>query len=849
MKNMKKWVSLALTAACAFTLTAGNVAMADTVTKSGGDIDETSIEIVDIEKELEYKVMSDEAVELNERLMNRIGSVKTDPLNTKEKDETTLPETYDLRDVDGVSYSTSVKNQYDTATCWDFGAMASIESNLLKKSGGQAVGATTDAVDLSEHQAAWFVHDYVTAAFSPSQAGEGYYYDADTRMQCSGTVMDIGAYGLTWQGITYESEVPFCDTEGGTSAYSGDWSVDESYRGADDIHVTNFTLLSSAVEQIYNDDGEVEYTYNDDVTEYLKGLIYENGVITTVYNADYMASLNEADCDYYNGETAAYYIPEYEYSNHMASVVGWDDNYSKSNFKVEPPGDGAWICKNSWGSMGVCAVDDNGYHVFEVVDTCDGYESYSGLYARAAADGYYYLTSSQTEDEGVETGDFYIVKVDGKYYLYDMELNEVAQVELIKVYPDSPSWDGYFYLSYYDKSISEYTYYTATVKGSSEDYDNNYQYDFLGSIRNLCGNTVTGDEVQVANVFEVEGNQTLRAITATIYNPNETVEADVYVFGEGSDTSDPTAGEKVVTLTRSFEDMGIYTIELPKTVAVKEGQKVAIVEKICFEYDGDTSYDVPIEKGSSESWCYNTAKCNAGETYVSYDGNWYDITSPLVEKGTISSELFAVTYGDAETVGNASIKMFTDDGTSSAEVDATDAAVVKASLANSSITLSEEETTYTGSAIKPDVYVYDINANPLTEGTDYTVSYAGNVKAGRATVTVTGKGSYSGTVKKYFTIKPAKVKSVKAKKSGKGKVKVTWSAALGKKAGVTGYQIKYKVKGKWKTVTVRGKAKKKAILKKLPSGKKVTVKVRAYKTISGTKYFGSWSAKKIVKVK
>ena len=38
--------------------------------------------------------------------------------------------------------------------------------------------------------------------------------------------------------------------------------------------------------------------------------------------------------------------------NHAVAIVGWDDNYSKSNFKWSSSieGDGAWIVKNSWGS-------------------------------------------------------------------------------------------------------------------------------------------------------------------------------------------------------------------------------------------------------------------------------------------------------------------------------------------------------------------------------------------------------------------------------------------------------------------------------------------------------------------
>lgn len=47
----------------------------------------------------------------------------------------------------------------------------------------------------------------------------------------------------------------------------------------------------------------------------------------------------------------------------------------------------------------------------------------------------------------------------------------------------------------------------------------------------------------------------------------------------------------------------------------------------------------------------------------------------------------------------------------------------------------------------------------MTEDTDYTVSYEGNINIGTATLTVTGKGSYTGSVKRTFEItkKAAKI--------------------------------------------------------------------------------------------
>ena len=58
---------------------------------------------------------------------------------------------------------------------------------------------------------------------------------------------------------------------------------------------------------------------------------------------------------------------------------------------------------------------------------------------------------------------------------------------------------------------------------------------------------------------------------------------------------------------------------------------------------------------------------------------------------------------------------------------------------------------YTGKAIKPTVAV-KINGTTLRKDIDYTVSYTNNVKAGTATVTIKGKGNYTGSVKKTFKI-------------------------------------------------------------------------------------------------
>ena len=59
--------------------------------------------------------------------------------------------------------------------------------------------------------------------------------------------------------------------------------------------------------------------------------------------------------------------------------------------------------------------------------------------------------------------------------------------------------------------------------------------------------------------------------------------------------------------------------------------------------------------------------------------------------------------------------------------------------------------TYTGSAATPDVTV-KYGSTTLTKGTDYTLSYKNNTAPGTGTVTVTGAGSYTGSVSKTFSI-------------------------------------------------------------------------------------------------
>lgn len=167
----------------------------------------------------------------------------------------------------------------------------------------------------------------------------------------------------------------------------------------------------------------------------------------------------------------------------------------------------------------------------------------------------------------------------------------------------------------------------------------------------------------------------------------------------------------------------------------------------------------------------------------------------------------------------------------------------RAAYSSAKISLSTTKYTYNGKAKRPTVK----GLSAFVNGTDYTIAYKSNVKSGKATVTVTGKGDCAGLSMKTatFRIVPNKAaisKLTKGKRTMKVKIKSQ------RKAAVSGYQIAYKYgrTGKYKKVTTTKLTKK---IRKLKTKKYYYVKVRAYKKIDGKKYYGTYSKIKKIKVR
>ena len=153
---------------------------------------------------------------------------------------------------------------------------------------------------------------------------------------------------------------------------------------------------------------------------------------------------------------------------------------------------------------------------------------------------------------------------------------------------------------------------------------------------------------------------------------------------------------------------------------------------------------------------------------------------------------------------------------------------------------------FTGKNITQSITV-KYNGKTLKNGTDYTVSYSSNKNIGTATVKVTGKGSYTGTITKTFKINPAKQEIQKLTSKSKAFF-VDWA----QKGSATGYEIQYATNSKFtsaKKVTITNKKTDKTTISKLSGKKKYYVRVRSYTTVKGTKYYGAWSASKSVTTK
>ena len=125
------------------------------------------------------------------------------------------------------------------------------------------------------------------------------------------------------------------------------------------------------------------------------------------------------------------------------------------------------------------------------------------------------------------------------------------------------------------------------------------------------------------------------------------------------------------------------------------------------------------------------------------------VTVNVGKKTLTAGTDYTVIYKDNTNVGTAKV-IVTGKGNYTGSVEAKFNITAKALTASMVRDIAAQ--TYTGSPIVPELTVKD-GETALSKDTDYTVKYQNNLNAGTATVTLTGKGNYSDSVSKTFTIK------------------------------------------------------------------------------------------------
>ena len=215
-----------------------------------------------------------------------------------------LPERWDSREK---GWITPVRNQQKLGTCWAFGAIATIEAQFLKAGLGERDFSEKNLVNLSASE---------------------YEYNS------GGNYNIASGYILRWSGPVDEVNDVYVGN-------TNDWPKFPSPALAAEARIRDVLWLPAL-------DGTEESRYA------IKCAITNHGAVGTS-----MCWENR----YANG--SAYYCYEIRDANHAVALVGWDDAYPTNAFSKPPPGPGAWIMRNSWGTA---SAGDNGYYYISYHD-------------------------------------------------------------------------------------------------------------------------------------------------------------------------------------------------------------------------------------------------------------------------------------------------------------------------------------------------------------------------------------------------------------------------------------------------------------------------------------------------
>ena len=757
------------------------------------------------------------------------------------------PDSYDLRD-EGIV--TPVKFQNPFGTCWGFAAIAAAETSILGDPDVRG-SYTADTLDLSEKHLVYFVAQAIEDRNDP-QYGEGTHAEKGVSVADK---LNMGGLSFRATNLFASGLGPLVEDDGTempTLRYMGadgskeyrmindvleeycyddedDWSLPEEYRFLHNFSLSESYMLPSPA---HVDQDTEKYTYNAEATEAIKEMLVNNRAVEIGFCADTSSPSQEAGDGIYISKNWAHYTYDAsETPNHAVTIVGWDDDYPKENF-VEghnPPEDGAWLVKNSWGSEeetfpnrgpGWGIENENGEHT--------GYFWLSYFDKTLdAPEALAFDRNNETENEGyyVDAHDFMPPNdVEGAAVPGETKMANVFKArncQLLEGVSCQTSYPGTKVVSEVYVLPSDFRNPTdgmkvATVEG---------QYEYGGFHKMKLDSPV---QIQKGQYYSIVQTQTIPDGEYAVNMPvalNETFskaigektwvqgvvnknESYMYADGAWHDYADKSFVKKLFG-----DSLDIMTYD---NFPIKGYCRIQ--SDISIRVNGNTLLDL---YGDSESVLRVTFKGHAGaavrpeiEWKLSEDGS--DIFSLTPDP----SDKFRIKVS-ANAVGRANLFV---------TVKGAGTTVVPLSVRKKvlgGMCVYDDEIVYTGKPRTPKVGVTDEHDEDVASE-HYVLKYSNNIKCGRAKVTATAKKGdpeYEGSTEIEFTIMPAKAK---IKSLTDGKTSLTVSVVDQKASGVIGYDVQYRVKGtsSWSTKSFKASSSR-FVLKNLKTGKNYQVRVCA----------------------
>lgn len=209
------------------------------------------------------------------------------------------------------------------------------------------------------------------------------------------------------------------------AAYMARWSgpVDEK----DDIYDPVISVSPTDVDRVLDID---KVLYLPDVYKFVdtidikETIMKYGGVYTTINSSKY----------YENARNHTYFNPGGGSDDHAVTIVGWDDTFPKELFSIKPKADGAWICKNSWGS----SYMENGYYYVSYEDAFAGKSNACFIPKKKDPNGriYQYDPFGATRSVGYNKKGYMcnIFKANGKETLHEIGIFNVSMFTDYKLY-------------------------------------------------------------------------------------------------------------------------------------------------------------------------------------------------------------------------------------------------------------------------------------------------------------------------------------------------------------------------------------------------------------------------------